>query len=367
MYSRSVNSGSNDLLINPENLRIDIDKMVTCRSFQNRSHPQNLTISPDTLKAIKEELILTKNSLIESQKKFLAKIEEFSSLRIEVERQSNKKNTTITSSLNQSTTNAPIQQPKISMNHFNDSKQVGGMKRTPITGHTLDIWVRSDPLFQQLPTEDEIVEICKAIEVDKMFIKTTKHRHWSDILKSVVDNTQKESRKSKTPIAYPPPKPPEPHDIDVYWKAREPPFQIEDIQMQNRSTLHLLLSAFVEAAPLPKSEEASDGDILPTHVLLPHLDFDDYLSHSFEERLEFELESAGLQKQPGATEADNVFASDIQRLKEEIDALQPAIDQMRDEILAQLPEYRKDKDRRMTEYQEYTELLKELNRRSHRR
>ena len=122
-------------------------------------------------------------------------------------------------------------------------------------------------------------------------------------------------------------------------------------------------SAFVEAKPLPKSQESDDlsnSDFLPIHVLLPQLDFDDYMSYPFEERLELELKSAGLERpKEGMNTVNNAFAKEIEEYKKDIRKLQPQIDELHDEIIQNLPKYRLDENRRMTEASEYSELLAE--------
>ncbi|OHT11603.1 hypothetical protein TRFO_18859 [Tritrichomonas foetus] len=244
---------------------------------------------------------------------------------------------------------------------------------TQNTGNPLDIWVRSAPLFRPLPTEKDIDEICRAIDTEKLVGTTQSRQHWSDHLRDVVRNSQRESRKSKNQILQPPGKPPSPNEVSEYWRKRVPPFPIEDIQKNNRSTFHYLLSAFVEAKPLPKANDddidsPENNDFLLTHVLLPRIGCDDYLSHPFEERLELELQSAGLEKPTEGQECCNdVFSQEIEQYKEEINSLQPQIDLIHDEILSKLPEFVKDEERRMTEQQEYTELLKEFRRKTHKK
>lgn len=232
------------------------------------------------------------------------------------------------------------------------------------SGNALDIWIRSSPLFQRLPTNQDMDEICQAIDTDSTIFSNQSKQHWSDGLCEIVKNSQKESKKSKNnQILMPPGKPPAPNDISEYWAKRTPPFQIEDIQKQNKSIMHCLLSAFVEAKPLPKSQESDDlsnSDFLPIHVLLPQLDFDDYMSYPFEERLELELKSAGLERpKEGMNTVNNAFAKEIEEYKKDIRKLQPQIDELHDEIIQNLPKYRLDENRRMTEASEYSELLAE--------
>lgn len=414
------NSGNvGELLIIADKFKINTDeKMKTCKRY---SYQPALSIPLDDLIKMKEELVHIKACLNESQSSFKnqkKKIEELVGISNQTQIASNtthlsvsiytspaSSTTNIASTVNNNnqkhSTNASINtsipsinqksKPEINtkilptknadqtqkMSSRNDKslnpspkvrneRSARAIERntTPTSGNALDIWIRSSPLFQPLPSVEEIDEICRAIDTDSIVLTNQSKQHWSDRLREIVKNSQKESKKSKnSQILMPPGKPPAPNDISEFWLKQTPPFQIEEMQKQNKSIMHCLLSAFVEAKPLPESNESdnlANNDFLPIHVLLPQLDFDDYMSHPFEERLELELKSAGLERpKEGVNTVNNAFAKEIEEYKHEIKELQPKIDKLRDEIVQKLPEFRQDEDRRMTEAQEYSELLRE--------
>ncbi|KAK8893531.1 hypothetical protein M9Y10_021953 [Tritrichomonas musculus] len=415
IITRPNNSNTGEHLIEADKFIINTDDMPKCKQYYRQQAP-NMQL--DDFKKMKEELLHTKLCLNKSHKDFKNKKKDFEELVGICNQNQVTSNVTHlsfpavpTSTSTSNTTNNNNQKPVISTNHIptanqkskpevstsintriiqpkstdqtqktssrndrslNPNPKVRNERSaraidrniTPTSGNALDIWNRSAPLFLPLPTVEEIDDICRPIDTDALVVNNPMKQHWSDRLREIVKNSQKETKKSKSnQILMPPGKPPAPDDISDYWVKRTPPFQIEEMQKHNKSILHCLLSAFVEAKPLPESEEKNDllnEDFLPIHVLLPQLEFDDYMSHPFEERLELELRSAGLEKpKEGINSVNNAFATEIDGYKKEIKELQPKIDKIRDEIVEKLPECRKDEDRRMTEAQEYTELLKE--------
>lgn len=416
IITRPNNSNTGEHLIEADKFIINTDDMPKCKQYYRQQAP-NMQL--DDFKKMKEELLHTKLCLNKSHKDFKNKKKDFEELVGICNQNQVTSNVThlsfpavpTSTSTSNTTNNNNNQKPVISTNHIptanqkskpevstsintriippkstdqtqktssrndrslNPNPKVRNERSaraidrniTPTSGNALDIWNRSAPLFLPLPTVEEIDDICRPIDTDALVVNNPMKQHWSDRLREIVKNSQKETKKSKSnQILMPPGKPPAPDDISDYWVKRTPPFQIEEMQKHNKSILHCLLSAFVEAKPLPESEEKNDllnEDFLPIHVLLPQLEFDDYMSHPFEERLELELRSAGLEKpKEGINSVNNAFATEIDGYKKEIKELQPKIDKIRDEIVEKLPECRKDEDRRMTEAQEYTELLKE--------
>ena len=97
------------------------------------------------------------------------------------------------------------------------------------------------------------------------------------------------------------------------------------------------------------------------------------MSRSFEERLELELRSAGLEKPAsGADGADSgFFAQEIAQWKEELENdIQPSIEKIRMEIIAKLPEMHSIEARRAKERQEYLDIKSQLKpdvKRSHKK
>ena len=67
----------------------------------------------------------------------------------------------------QKTSNIPRYE-RSNLNNSHSERSVRGNQKNElqITGNPLDIWVRSAPLFQSLPTEDDIDKICTKIAID---------------------------------------------------------------------------------------------------------------------------------------------------------------------------------------------------------
>ena len=237
------------------------------------------------------------------------------------------------------------------------------------SGNPLDIWFMSAPLFKPVPTEEELNEICRMVLMDKPVEAPRVKTHWSERMRQIVIESQRGTNKK---LQFPPGPPPAADDVAEYWKKRAAPFPIEDIQRHNNSVMHCLLNAFVDAKPLPKSSDGDSRDFLPTHVLLPRIEFDEYLSRSFEERLELELKSAGLEKPASDTGGGDsgLFAQEIEQFKEELDKLRPEIERMRMEIVARLPEMREMEERRAEQLRKYEEIKRQIKpetKRSHKK
>lgn len=230
--------------------------------------------------------------------------------------------------------------------------------------HPLDIWLRSEPIFRALPSADEINLVCQPIDQDQLTATPPNRTPWFDTLRKAYDNTIsliKDKRSSANSLKAPPGEPPPNNAISDYWAKRQPPFQVERMQKTNKGAIHYLLSSFVETRPLPPDHEfhsIPQDDIIPIHVLLPQLECDDYLSHSFEDRLEYELQLAGLGDiEEDEQVDDNMFQDDIESYKNDMKQYQKQIDKIKNEILAKLPEYKRDEERRLMETQEYGAIL----------
>ncbi|KAK8890970.1 hypothetical protein M9Y10_028171 [Tritrichomonas musculus] len=234
-------------------------------------------------------------------------------------------------------------------------------------------------------------------------------------------------------ILFPPGPTPEMSDISTFWDNSAHEFPTTDLQMQNYSIMHSLLSAFVTAEPdkkhddymkqmmveykspfsfdnkvgVPPNEinhqnlintnndnnriynntdqntkdindsndnksekigpnnnddeldisDSTDYNYLPTHVPAPQLEFNDYLSHSFEERLEFELQSAGIHRPSHQLQATNSLAQEIEKYREELSKIQPQINEIKEEIITNYPIYKEDESRRLSELRAFNDLL----------
>jgi hypothetical protein len=135
--------------------------------------------------------------------------------------------------------------------------------------------------------------------------------------------------------------------------------------MQNESPINFLLSALVDAVPEPSAgppPEPADGIV---HPLPPRMEFD-YHSFPFDQRLRFELESAGLTPPPG-TAPRTLFAQEIEHFSVELDRIHTVIDQYRSELVQNLAQWQTDEARRARDQLEFAALLRDHKRRPHRR
>jgi hypothetical protein len=101
-------------------------------------------------------------------------------------------------------------------------------------------------------------------------------------------------------------------------------------------------------------------------MLLPKVPYHSYLCYPFEERLIMELESVGLAAfgVPDPSPEATVFESEIEHFETELAELRPKIQERMREIIEKLPAYREDEARRLTERQEFNDLMKDSKRRS---
>lgn len=231
------------------------------------------------------------------------------------------------------------------------------------TGNPLDVWVASAPIFQPLPDPDEIEDICRQIDASRPVAPPPGAPHWTERMAQAAAATQRDGRKGR--ILLPPQPPPQPHTISDYWRDRPAPFPIEGVQMRNASPIHFLLSAFVDATPQPSAAAGDDPADGVIHALPPRMEFD-YLSFPFEERLRFELESAGLGRPPTGA-AQTLFAQEIEHFSAELDRIQKVIERYRCELVENLAEWQRDEARRAADQQEFAALLRDHRMRPHRR
>jgi hypothetical protein len=135
------------------------------------------------------------------------------------------------------------------------------------------------------------------------------------------------------------------------------------MQQRTASPINFLLSALVAVDVGPSEKVARE--FLPAHMLAPRLD-GSYLGYSFEERLALELRSAGLDN-PRRRGDQGLFEQEIEHFSAELRRIQPAIDALRQELLAHIGEWQQDQRRRAQEQLEFVNLLRDVKRRAHKR
>jgi hypothetical protein len=140
---------------------------------------------------------------------------------------------------------------------------------------------------------------------------------------------------------------------------------MEDMQRQNSSPIHRLLSSFVSTDPQKIDRDSEKIENMPAQMLLPAVSNHAYLCYPFEERLMMELESAGLVGTgvPDPTPEAKVFESEIEHFERELGELRPKIRVRMQDLIENLPEYREDEARRLAERQEFLDLMKDSSKR----
>ena len=232
------------------------------------------------------------------------------------------------------------------------------------SGNPLDIWCRSEPMFAPLPSTEDITAVFRSViesglKNSRMKITAPppgSTQHWSITLMEKMQKMAKENKRVPK-LQQPPGPPPAAYDISDYWMEHTPDFPIEPMQKQNASTLHHLLSCIVETEPLPPSNRKRDL-YLPLNVLAPRYKHDKYLCLDFEQRLNLELRSVGLDASTAKiiTEQDT-FADEIAKKREEINQLIPIVQNSAKQLIEKLPVLRKIENERYEEQRIYNQLL----------
>ena len=250
-------------------------------------------------------------------------------------------------------------------------------KEQQITGNPLDIWVRSEPMFAPLPSQEDVASVFsqiieKSIKGATMSFENpqTPIPHWSEtLLENMQKFTTKESK--RMPKLLPPPgPPPAPDDIADYWKHHTPSFPIQNMQKRNSHTIHHLLAAIVETDPskMPqRSLTEKRKPYLPINVLAPKLEHERYLCLDFDERLNLELKSVGLDlSQSVKMNDDDTFAEEIAKYKQQLLQLIPEVQKSSKMLIDKIPTFRKIEDQHFIEQAMYQELS-QIVQRKHRK
>jgi hypothetical protein len=353
---------------------LPVGKDIVERSRSNPPPP----FDSQTIQHVRRELIQVQAALFETQKKYSqdstplkAELDDFlahahppvSESRLEIP-------------ISVPTTAAPVpsQRPRKtsalpaaarSSGEANSGRRFPIGDRTPlptVAKNPLDVWFRSAPLFEMMPSAREIEGLCAPIGFDSIPRPPPSGVHWRTKIANEMQEISPEIRKRLRKL---PDAPPQAADVSAFWAQKKPPFPIEDLQRRNSSVLHRLVNAFVEAKPLPR-QDVKNEDPLPVHVLLPQIECDEYLAFSFEERLEFELESAGLGRKKEQAESlpvSDIFAAQVAEYKRELEEKLPQIDALKEEICEEIEGWRDDQGRRNTEHRKAAALIQDAKKR----
>ena len=217
-----------------------------------------------------------------------------------------------------------------------------------------NVWSRVEQFFLPVPSDQEIEKIFNCHRVPT--IKEIKGDivHWSTKISPP-------SCRANGKAIMPPGPPSSSNDTAKFWTKNKAFFQIEKIQKLNSSPLHCLLNAFVEVKPEEFeqakkliTETRQKNEYARIHSLLPNIDHEGYLEYPFEVRLNLELESLELNQPRKSSMDDKPFQKEINDLRNNIaNKYIPEFDKLHDEIVQNIPEYRKNQQLR----NEKTELI----------
>jgi hypothetical protein len=219
------------------------------------------------------------------------------------------------------------------------------------------IWGYVDQFFGTLPSDEDLERLLSSPKYDVREIPI--QEHWSQRLIPIV-LAQREVRKNSN-ISIPPLPPPSNLDVSEFWTDRTPTFQMEDQQMLNTSTIHRLLSAFVTTEPVQK-KESPKVLYLKTSPLPPSISFDSYLSHSFDERLKWELESVDLSPHGIQKSMDgNIFAQEIEEYQKSLDEIAPKLENYKKRLFRKINQYRENERKRVDYNRKFTSIVEKYN------
>ncbi|KAH0789927.1 hypothetical protein GPJ56_006429 [Histomonas meleagridis] len=246
-----------------------------------------------------------------------------------------------------------------------ENTRVERSARNQVQPHKLDLWHNTEYLFGPLPSANDFEQAfseMNLIQTLKDQPKVTCTEHWSNKFKDFV-------KKHKN--MQPPPDPQIPFKQNSrFWEKNTVNFQVEECQRKKLSSLHHLLSAFViieekegenqenreKTTENRAGERLDNGEFQPgAHALIPRVKCENYYGFSFEERLEFELESLGLTVSDQRQIAP--FDSEINFRLNQISLIEPKLDQYKKDILKNLEKFKRKREERIRNYQKSQEYL----------
>ena len=219
------------------------------------------------------------------------------------------------------------------------------------------VWYTSEPFFQPLPTNDEVAKMFRPLDNMKEWVEIKGPvQHWT-----VKMNEFRQFPKMKTL----PDLPEAENEEDEYWKEVTLPFQLEDMQKRKNSIFHKLLSSFVKLDGPIKRDENRESKQMPliTHSLLPYALSDSYLSYTFDQRLDLEILSLGLNLPDNSnSQHGSLFDEEIEEIiKENKTNLAPVLIELRDQIINNIDKYREQQEKRNEFYKASRKKLVSLS------
>ena len=208
--------------------------------------------------------------------------------------------------------------------------------------NVLDIWVKSSPFFSQIPEESQLEQLFMTTipEIQPNFALRSQ---WISIFSSF-SNSLKE--KNIEVVDLPFQKADQDSSFSKYWVKNSVPYPIESEEKKEFSPIHSIINALVD-----EGEEEDGNETKHTEYPLPYalpsvISSHSYLGLPFEDRLQNELESAGIINDVDDAAYVSSYESEAKACQKELQRLQPVLDSFRKEVHDMYPEIAKDQERR---------------------
>lgn len=237
-------------------------------------------------------------------------------------------------------------QQKKSQNQRNEKKRSAGKERSAKITCKMDFWSKAESLFGRFPSNSEIDNaFSKVGEVDalreRLNSRSEPTAHWSVRFKSYMRNRPKMLKLPHQQNPY--------CDREEFWSKSSHRFQIEECQKRKLSTLHHLLNSFVIVSAddvVEKPKETNNFALFPYPLIVEARQSSSYISLTFEERLEFELQSLGLSKRDEGKKVGPFDGEMKYRMNQIITEIVPKLTMFQKEIKDNADKFRSDIQKR---------------------
>ena len=219
----------------------------------------------------------------------------------------------------------------------------------------LNIWVKSEPFFGHFPTDNEIESLLNIKKIN--LYETKKKADWIDLCFKFIESIPKENNNLQLPFS----KTSHPLSYSSYWSTNSVFFPIEDLQKRNRTPLHTLISSLIDENNLIEEEIIdNENEINLIHSIPSKIGINNYLSLPFEERLQNELNFAGIIDDglEFKNEENNNFYSESILINNELKKIEPIINNFKNNFNEKINNIKIDLQKREEEENLYKKLLK---------
>lgn len=220
-----------------------------------------------------------------------------------------------------------------------------------------DIWKNCDQFWSGIPRQEEVDEVLSIPEIQPFNPIVDKGEHWS-IKFSKIAQAAKDSKKREHALL-PPAPPPRDEEEAKYWRRHPPLLPAEDLQLTNSSSIHRLLSSLVEVEPIQRERTTPKKKYLSLTALPPRVPFDPYMSLTFEDKLNLELKSIGLEKTE--VQDEGPFYQELLSYQAALKEIEPRLKEIREEIDTRYMEFKHKEEKRRQKLRFFFSLVDDHN------